>query len=135
MNLRVLALLSGFLFGVWPLLMNRSGVGGNISSVAFSGTALIVVGLAAILGRESIPPNANWLSLVVAGVIGALGLLCFNGMLGKATKEEVGTLFVLMIVVQVAIPATYSVIMNGGITTVKAIGFVLAIVAGILLSM
>jgi len=45
----------------------------------------------------------------------------------------VSTLFVLMIVVQTAVPAVYQVIMNGGLSLTKGLGFALAAIAAVLL--
>ena len=76
----------------------------------------------------------NWKMVAAAGIAGAIGVLFFNGMLAKATKENVGMLFVIMIVVQTTIPAINYAIMNGGMSPSKIIGFVMAFAAAILLT-
>lgn len=68
-----------------------------------------------------------------ACVAGGLGLLAFNGMLSRATPQTVGSLFVLMLVVQIATPALYQVINSGEVTVSKAVGFAAAILAAFLL--
>ena len=134
MNLQTLAALAGIFFGIWPLFMNRSGLSGNVSSAIFSlGTLVVLIPVA--LGSNGLAlPKANWAMVALACGTAALGLLSFNGMLAGATAKEGGTLFVIMILVQTATPALYSVMMNGGITPSKLAGFALAIVAGILLT-
>jgi uncharacterized membrane protein len=132
-KLQLGAILSGVAFGIWPLLMNRSGLSGNTSSLIFSFIVLICITPFAAGGISAIT-NANWLMAILAGIVGAIGVMAFNGMLSKATPQNVGTLFVLMIVVQTVTPAVYSVVMNGGISLSKAIGFVLAAIAAILLA-
>jgi hypothetical protein len=134
MSLRMLAALAGIFFGIWPLFMNKSGLSGNVSSAIFSlGTLVVLIPVA--LGSNGFNlPQANWAMVAFACVTAALGLLSFNGMLAGATAKEVGTLFVIMILVQTATPSLYSVVMNGGITLSKLAGFALAIVAGVLLT-
>lgn len=132
-ELQLKALFAGLFFGLWPLLMNKSGLSGNVSAMAFSGLVLIFVSPFAIgeLGHVS---NIKWMMVIFAGLFGAIGVLCFNGMLAKATTQSVGTLFVLMIVVQTAVPAIYQGFINGGISLTKGIGFALAAIAAVLLT-
>lgn len=132
MELQIKALLAGVFFGIWPLLMNRSGLPGSVSSAVFSGVVFLFVVPFALKGGVA-TLDANWVMAIGAGVVAAVGVLQFNGMLAKAIPQNVGTLFVLMIVVQVAIPAIYQVVMTG-LTVTKAAGFLAAIVAAILLS-
>ncbi len=134
MSLRMLAALAGIFFGIWPLFMNKSGLSGNVSSAVFSLGTLVVLIPIAIGSNGFNLPQANWTMVALACGTAALGLLSFNGMLAGASAKEVGTLFVIMILVQTATPSLYSVVMNGGITLSKLAGFVLAIVAGILLT-
>ncbi|MGE5297781.1 MAG: hypothetical protein ACM3KM_01310 [Acidobacteriaceae bacterium] len=112
--------------------MNRSGLPGSVSSAVFSGVVFLFVVPFALKGGVA-TLDANWVMAIGAGVVAAVGVLQFNGMLAKAIPQNVGTLFVLMIVVQVAIPAIYQVVMTG-LTVTKAAGFLAAIVAAILLS-
>lgn len=132
-NLQFKALLAGLFFGIWPLMMNRSGLTGNVSAVVMTSVSLMCVAPFA-LGSMSNFAGVNWIMGVGAGVVAALGIMSFNGMLAKATPQTVSTLFVLMIVVQTAVPAIYNIAMNGGMSASRAIGFALAIVSAILLT-
>ncbi|MDO8669677.1 MAG: hypothetical protein Q7K65_05280 [Candidatus Buchananbacteria bacterium] len=139
-DLQIKAVLAGILFGFWPLLMNRSGLVGNISALAFTFVAGICILPFALWSiGHSFPianwtfPVANWTLVILAGLFGAFGLLLFNGVLAKVTPGRVSALFVLMIVVQIAVPALYQVIMSGGLTISKGLGFVAAIIAAFLL--
>jgi uncharacterized membrane protein len=132
-NLRLSAVLAGVFFGVWPLLMNRSGLSGIMSSTVFTAIVLVCLSPFALSSVGQIS-DANWTMAISAGVVGAFGLYFFNGMLTTATPQQVGSLFVLMIVVQTAIPAMYQVVMTGELTTTRAIGFVLAFVSAVLLT-
>ena len=132
-NLRIMAILAGLLFGIWPLLMNRSGLSGNLSALIFSIICTVCLLPVAFNHIGSFPVRANWALIIAAGIIGALGLFFFNGMLAKTTPEKVGSLIIIAIVAQTSVPAIYSVIMNGGLTFSKGMGFIAAIVAIFLL--
>ncbi|MGC9605762.1 MAG: hypothetical protein ABSF56_03375 [Minisyncoccia bacterium] len=112
--------------------MNKSGLNGNVSAMAFAGLVLLFVSPFALSNIGDLS-NTKWLMVVGAGLFGALGVMSFNGMLAKATPQAVSTLFVLMIVVQTAVPAVYQVIMNGGLSLTKGLGFALAAIAAVLL--
>jgi hypothetical protein len=133
----VRAVIAGALFGAWPLFMSKSGLAGNVGTLIFS----IVVVLSVIpfaWHTLATAPNsfaqANWTMTIAAGVFGGIGVLVFNSMLASSTPQNVGTYFVIALLVQVALPAIYSIVMNGGVTMTKAAGFVLAAAAGVLLS-
>jgi cytochrome c oxidase subunit IV len=132
-TLQINALLAGLFFGIWPLFMNRSGLSGNASAMAFSGLVAIFVAYFGIRDFSQ-STDIKWVMVICAGLFGAVGVMCFNGMLAKATPQNVGTLFVLMIVIQTAVPALYQVIMNGGLSLNKIVGFVLAACAAVLLT-
>ncbi len=131
--LQIRSLLAGLCFGIWPLLMQRSGLTGNLSSFVFTAIVLVCV-TPFTFGNVGNLTNANWMIAIVAGIFGGIGVMSFNGMLAKATSQNVSSLFVLMIVVQTSIPAIYNITQNGGMTATKGLGFILAIVAGILLT-
>ena len=135
MSLQMKAALAGIFFGIWPLFMNRSGLSGNVSSAIFSlGTLVILLPVAIASNNGMSLPSANWLMVGTACILAAFGLLSFNGMLAGASPKEVGTLFVIMIVVQTATPAMYSIVLNGGMNWSKMCGFVAAIIAAVLLT-
>jgi uncharacterized membrane protein len=131
-NLQMKALLAGLFFGIWPLFMNKSGLNGNVSSVVFAGIACVCL-IPLSIGAWGNIGNTKWVMVIAAGILGAIGLICFNGMLAKATAQNVSTLFVLMIVMQTAVPILYQVMMNGGMSLTKGIGFALAAIATVLL--
>lgn len=133
-NLAVRALIAGIFFGMWPLFMNRSGLNGNVASTAFTVGVLICVTPFALgsLGNLGKP---NWKMIIGASIIGSIGLLLFNGMLAKATPQNVSAYFAVMILAQVSVPAIYNIIETGKMTTTKGFGFLLAIISGVLLAL
>lgn len=129
----VKAILAGVCFGLWPLFLNKSGLNGNVSSACFSLVILVGVLPFAIYSNGLTVPTANWVMVVSAGSFGALGLLFFNSMLAEASLQNIGTLIVLMTLVQVVIPSLYQVIMSGQFSVGKITGYILAAMAAYLL--
>jgi hypothetical protein len=129
------AMVAGIGFGIWPILMNLSGLRGNLMSAVY-GIACLVFILPFAL-RDGVTTaqlaGANWWAIVPAAMIGTIGLLSFNAGLAKSTPQTVGTFFVMMILVQIATPAIYHVVRNG-LSTYKLIGFMFAVVAAYFLN-
>lgn len=127
----------GLLFGAWPLFLSRSGLSGLSASATFAMiNVLILMPFALSIGNLSnifATPDIRWWPLLIAGLLGASGLLLFNHTLVSAGPEHAGRLFVLMIVVQIAVPALHEIVMQGTIDFRTGIGFVLALGAAILL--
>jgi hypothetical protein len=133
-DLKVRAMLAGLAFGLWPLFMNRSRLNGNMSSLAFGAVATLVVLPVALTSARGAAAVADWKMVMIAGVLGACGLLFFNAVLAKAVPTEVGKLFVLMVVVQISVPALYQVIMSRHLSLATACGFAAAVLAACLLA-
>lgn len=126
-NLYVLSVFAGVFFGLWPLLLNRSGLNGNVASVIFSGIGFIcIAAFAFTIGKMSIPAHTNWWLAIAAGAASAIGVLIFNNVLAKSSPLNVATLFVLMLVVQIAVAAIYQVIVSGNLSIIKSLGFIFA---------
>lgn len=136
-SILVRALIAGALFGAWPLFMSKSGLNGNVGTLVFSVVVLVSVIPFAWHTLATTPGSfaqANWTMTIAAGVFGGIGVLVFNSMLASTTPQNVGTYFVIALLVQTALPAVYSMVMNGGVSPTKVAGFVLAAVAGVLLT-
>lgn len=133
MNLKLLAILSGLFFGVWPLFMNKSGLNGNVASAAFCTMVLIGVLPLALYSSGGNWPSPNWTMLVSAGFFSLLGLVCFNGMLAKATIQNIGPLLVLSLVCQAIVAAGYQIFVTRSLPLDKGAGYAFASVAVYLL--
>lgn len=132
-QLVIKALVAGVFFGLWPLFINRSGMSGSASSFVLTCVTLVFVTPVAIYNWDS-TTGTNWLMVLGAGITASLGLLAFNSMLSKATPQNVGVFFVVMITMQISVPAVYTSYMMGGLTMTKLFGFLLAIIAGFLIT-
>jgi drug/metabolite transporter (DMT)-like permease len=115
--------LTGLVWGAWPILLRESGLKGNVSSAAFSLGVLIVVMPFAWHTTGGTLPVANWTLVLLGVAFGAIGMLLFNNALANSPTTKMGLLFVTMTVVQIAVPAAYQIFKDGKLTTNRAIGF------------
>ncbi len=132
-ELIVKSVLTGICWGIWPLIMNKSGLGGNASSLFFIGIMLVVV-YPFTIGNIGNTAGVNWWFVVIASILGGVGTLLFNGMLAKSTAANVGLLIVITFVLEIAISAVYKAYIDG-LTLKQGIGFVCAIASAILLTL
>jgi len=128
----VRVVITGLCFGAWPLIMNKSGLTGNTSSLILTLVVLVVVGSVAIgdIGKIS---GANWWAVIIASVLSAIGLLALNGGLAVVTPQQVGVFLILMTLIQISTAALYHVFQNG-VTIDKLVGFGFAFAAVYFLS-
>lgn len=123
------ALFAGLFFGAWPLLMNRSGLSGNNATFVFALFTFLVI---APLTIKDVDQNIFNFWAISATIAAAIGLRIFTSGLDKISKEEVSNFFVLTLVTQVCVSAIYQITLNG-MTPSRALGFLAAIIAAILL--
>lgn len=134
-ELQYRALIAGIFFGIWPLLMQRSLLPGNVSAWVFGAVSLVIVSPFAFREIGNVPfQEVKWIFGILAGTSGAIGIIAFNGGLSKTTPSTVSDFFVLMMVVQIAVPAVYQVVMTGNLTFSKLFGFAFAGLAAYFLS-
>jgi hypothetical protein len=127
------AIVSGICFGLWPLFMNKSGLNSAEASAALSLFLLAVVSPFLLVNGIPHFSVVKWQMAVPACVFDALGLLALNSLLASASSVQAGSAFVIVTVVQVAIPAAYLAVLAGGLTLRPAIGLVAAVIAVYLL--
>ena len=129
------AVAAGLFFGFWPLLMQRSMLPGNVSAWVFGAVSLAVVTPFAFKEIGSVPfHEVRWIFGILAGVSGGIGILAFNGGLPKTTSATVSDYFVVMMVVQISVPAIYNILVTGRVTPSKLIGYAFAGIAAYILS-
>lgn len=138
MNNLKLTLVAGLLFGLWPFLMNRSGLNGSISASVFALTVAVFVvpfGLHQITTSGMPATTPLGMSYAIgAGIIGGIGMLIFNWVLANTPTTQTAITFMLIVLVQTAVSAAYQLVIAREMTLDKAIGFVFAIIAGVLLT-
>lgn len=132
MNVQLLALLSGIAFGIWPMLANRSGMQGNPLSLCLLGVALLLNAPFALKQGVNLPSAQGTTLMVAEGLLMGTGMLFFNGMLAKVSKTQVASMFILMMVVQIAVPAIWQLI-SGNASAKQLAGIAAAVAAAILL--
>ncbi len=128
-----LAVVAGLLFGCWPLLMNRSGLAPALSAGVFAGICFVTVLPFAWWGGLASPQGARWCFAILAGLIAGVALLMFNKMLASVTPTQVGSLFIITLVIQVIVPAIYQAVITGDFSAKRVFGFLLAVLAVLLL--
>ena len=130
----VRAILAGIFFGLWPLLMKKSGLGGNLSAVVFTGIAfLVILPFALHEGFQSLR-EAALPFVVAAGVCGAIGFMNFNGMITLTPKERLGSMIVIMVLTQITVPVIYEALVTGDYSPKKILGTIMAFAAAVLLA-
>ncbi len=129
-----LAILSGVCFGTWPLFLNKSGLSGNASAFVYTFLCLLVLFPFAISEMKNIG-NTNWLMMIAAAVIGAMGVKFFSGMLAVTTAKDTSLMFIVMICVQISVPAIYNIYLERGISPMRGLGLALAFAAAIVLTL
>ena len=127
---------SGVLFGIWPLLMNKSGLDGFASAAILGGisfiTMLPVAFASGQMQQVSITPQLGF--VLVSGIMSGVGVLLFNTMLAKVSTREVGAMILIMIMVQISIPAIYQMVQSGEFSPKEIGGIACAFTAAYLLA-
>lgn len=131
-----LTLVAGLLFGTWPLLMQKSGLSGHLSSAVFALVAFLIILVPTFLkGKIAEQVEVADLKIaILAGVLGGLGLLAFNTMMTKVPMTSIGTYIVVMIVAQTIVPVIYQMVVSGDFSLRKIAGALIAITGVILLA-
>lgn len=132
MNERVLlSAVAGICFGLWPLVMNRVRLDPYVTVIVFLAGSLLFASPAAIFGNWSGISGSQLRVAAVACAISAIGSICFNRMLSTTTVAEVANMFLVMLVVQVAVPA--AVLLRSGASARQIAGLCAAALAVVLL--
>ena len=130
-------IIAGIAAGAWPLVMQRSGLIGAPVAVVYSAISLIaaIAFLVSTGGFHGAGQSAsvNWWWAIGAGCLAALALLFLSDVVGKTSPVRLSTLYVVLLIVQISIPAIFYVVVNHGLTAKHALGFITAIVAVVLL--
>ncbi len=114
-KLQVKAAIAGICFGLYPLLLSRSRLPGNISCAVFTLIVFICVSPFAV-GEISNLRQTRWVMLIGSGIASSIGMLAMTGFLSRTPAGSVGLLIVLMTVTQTIVTATYQVVMDKGIS-------------------
>jgi len=127
------AILAGFCFGLWPLFMNKSGLNSVEASAALGLFLLAVVTPLLLVNGVQQLSMIRWQMALPACLFDALGLLALNSLLSSAASAQAGSAFVIVTVVQVAVPAAYLAMLAGGLTPRSGMGLAAAAIAVYLL--
>lgn len=122
--------------GLWPLVMQKSGLGGSaialVCGICSFFAALCLFGMNGLQGVAL--ASVKCLPAVAGGLMGALALLLLSDVAHKSSPKELATLYVVMLVVQIAMPVLYILLSHGHITFKQGVGLAAAVVAALLLA-
>lgn len=127
----LLSAVAGICFGLWPLVMNRLRLDPFVTVIIFLAGSLIIASPVAFFANWSGISGGQLKIAAVACAISAVGTICFNRMLATTTVGEVANMLLLMLVVQVAVPA--AVLLRNGASMRQVAGLGAAVVAIVLL--
>jgi drug/metabolite transporter (DMT)-like permease len=133
-DLQIKAVLVGVAFGIWPIVISKSGFNGYLAAALYTLVGLLII-LPFALGHLTGPMMTHGLIIaVIAGLIGAGGMLLYTSMLSKATDQNVGSLLITAFMVQLAVPAIYQIFKGGQLTVTRGVGLVAAFAAAVLIN-
>ncbi|HEY4522695.1 MAG TPA: hypothetical protein VJH91_03635 [Candidatus Paceibacterota bacterium] len=124
------AALAGLCSGTWPFFMRQTGLGAHFMPLAFSASTLLVTGAFAFLwsqqyGMGSV--SVRWEMLIPAGLFGAGVLVGVGLMLMYSAPERVGVNLLVLALVQITVPAVYTLYVHGQIPSARLVaGFAAA---------
>lgn len=130
-ELLVRAIVSGVMFGVWPLVLSRSGLNGNVSTAIIAVIGLTIVSTFAVRDFDPVKfLESRWLLWLLAGVLAGCAIMIFNGGLAVA-GDDVAMFFVVNLIMQITVTAIYDAFVKGPSAS-KIVGFILVGIAAYL---
>lgn len=127
----LLSAAAGVCFGVWPLVMNRARLDPFAAVIVFLVGSLVFASPAALFGQWSHVTGGQLRVAALACLVSAVGTIAFNRMLSISTPAEAPNLLLVMLVVQVAVPA--AVLLREGASPRQLAGVAAAAMAVVLL--
>lgn len=109
-----LAMLAGICFGIWPLILNRSGAKPFSAMIVIS---IVIMIFAAVPASRELAQDGLKGTLigvvVLAAIFDGIGLLSINVMLLEASPEQIGRLLLIMVMTQITLPAIATLYFTG----------------------
>ncbi|MDB5259041.1 MAG: hypothetical protein JWO73_249 [Candidatus Taylorbacteria bacterium] len=132
-QLQKLSVIAGIFFGIYPMLLSQGKASPFLSATMFT---FVVWAFVSMFGANELREmgKTNWKMIVGAGVASGIGMLCFCGVLSKASKSEVAKLIVLMTIVQIVTTAIWKSIESKSMSLRECLGYATAAVTVALLS-
>lgn len=133
MNIQLSALfysvLTGLLFGAWPLISRKSGLSPIWTSATVTvGTALVI--FLSIMTNNEQPPIKSLSIGAIAGIVAGLGLLTYSTLIGRSGEWDMSvTIPISLVITPMVIIAGGYLFYNDPLTFNKGAGGVLGIIA------
>ncbi len=132
-KLQLRAILAGAFFGIYPLLLNRSNIKGNVMAAIFSFMVAVFILPFALNELRSLVV-ADWRMLIGASAVSAIAMMSMTSFLAASDRTSAGLLVLLMIITQATVTGIYQAFMDKGISVNKILGFAFAIAAVVFLN-
>jgi hypothetical protein len=134
-NPYLIVIIAGACAGAWPLVMQKSGLPGPLVALVYSLCSLAAAGALCFLGGvHSLPKqDMNWFIAIIAASLAAAALLLLSGVIEKVSARELSLLYVIMLLMQIAVPVIVFIAVNKGVSLRQGAGLTLAVIAALLL--
>ncbi len=133
----LLVVIAGACAGAWPLVMQRSGFSGPVVALVYSLCSLAAAAGLWLIFRGSnisgVENQGNWGIAIGAGALAAVALVLLSTVVAKVPAKELSLLYIVMLLVQIAVPVLIFVVINRGINLKQGLGLAAALVAALLL--
>ena len=120
------ATLAGLCSGTWPFFMRQTGLSIQFVPAAFClGAAAVTVPFALAWTwyfQTGLPREINWRMFAATAGFGGGVLVFLAAMLAQSTSQTVGINLVILAVVQIAVPAVYTVVAGGELPSPRLLG-------------
>lgn len=131
------SVLAGLCFGIWPLIMKRSGLNPQLAAVMLA--LLTLLTCLPFLSRANASPSEFWklgaIFAVAAGLINGVGQIFLQRLIGAAERADVSQALIIVVLAQIATTAIGGRLFYGDpFTLKKGAGIILALIAAKLLT-
>lgn len=132
------AITAGILFGAWQLVLPRTGLSGNAASLMLVALATVVILPFVIKGGGFTQlETAKWVPVVVMATLFAGGILFLNSGITQAAQVDLNKIVIVilvMMIAQILTPVIWQGWVDGGFSTARVVGILMAIGSAILLT-
>lgn len=121
---RVEDILIGICFGLWPFIMNKSGLDSRFTPVLTYSVPLLIALIRLYMSNSRLVGINNKAIAIgfISALVCAIGVLKFFDLLNKSQKD-LSISFIIITLIQVSIPVLINIVVSGELTLNKTVGF------------
>jgi len=131
----IFALTAGLSFGIWPIIMQRSGLNGYMQAFIFSVTLMLMTSVPAMTDYGEVK-SVKWSLAIIASVIAGFGTMFYTSSIARAfsMKQSLAMVILAQILVQTMVPVIIEAVQTKSIGMQRVIGCMLAITSLVFLT-